>query len=95
MIAKKSKPNEAMYFTENLLEFTEGVLPNKSLKRLERYANIRNHLRIKNKELVKGQNILIMDDVCTTGATLYYCRRYLLEAGALEVKCMSLSQTIY
>jgi predicted amidophosphoribosyltransferase len=35
--------------------------------------------------LVKGKNVLLVDDVYTTGSTIRECTRILLEAGAESV----------
>lgn len=39
-------------------------------------------LDIVNKELVKGANVLIVDDICSKGTTFYYSALALKEAGA-------------
>lgn len=39
---------------------------------------------------VKGERVLIVDDVCTTGRTLGFFRRYLRDKGAADVVCLSL-----
>lgn len=42
---------------------------------------------------VKGRRILLIDDVCTSGATLKECVRILLDAGAGSVVCAALAHT--
>lgn len=41
---------------------------------------------------VKNMKILLVDDICTTGATLLEASRTLLEAEAKEVKCFTLAK---
>jgi ComF family protein len=40
---------------------------------------------------LQGQRILLIDDVCTTGSTLFHCREALLAAGALRVDALTLA----
>ena len=57
----------------------------------ERRVNIAGAYRVIRPELVKGQRILLIDDVVTTGATLSECAKTLREAGAAKVFCATLA----
>lgn len=44
------------------------------------------------EQIVAGLNILLVDDVTTSSATLNSCARALREAGAGDVKCLTLAR---
>ncbi len=60
--------------------------------RLERLSNIHGLYTCKNPEVFKGRNIILVDDVCTTGATLNECARILKEAGATYVLGLAIAR---
>jgi predicted amidophosphoribosyltransferase len=47
-----------------------------------------------NKSLAEGHNILIIDDVATSGATIDACAVALLNAGANEVYGLTLARAV-
>ena len=55
------------------------------LSRNERIENLEGAFEVKDKKLVKGKTILLIDDVFTTGTTINECTKTLLDAGAKEV----------
>jgi ComF family protein len=55
------------------------------LSREERIANVRNAFRVADAARVKGRDIMLVDDVMTTGTTLSECARVLKQAGAERV----------
>lgn len=55
------------------------------LKREERLENMRNVFRVWDAASVQGREVLLVDDIMTTGATLEACAACLLDAGAIRV----------
>ena len=60
-----------------------------SLKREERLKNIKEVFICPDKTAVKGSAIILIDDVCTTSATLEECARMLKKVGAREVLALT------
>lgn len=61
-----------------------------SIKASERADNVRGVFRIIDKSIVKNKNILIIDDIITTGHTLGECTRILAKSGCSFVSCATL-----
>lgn len=59
--------------------------------RQERFENLKNCFGVKNPEKVRGRNVIILDDVMTTGATLSEAKRVLKAAGAKKVLCVAIA----
>lgn len=53
--------------------------------RSKRLQNLKGSLAVKNNILLKGKNIILVDDITTTHATLLEARRALKDAGARSV----------
>jgi len=62
------------------------------LNKLERKENMREVFSILNPILFKNKNILIIDDVITTGATIESCRQITLQKGAKNVYTASFAR---
>lgn len=56
-----------------------------------REENVRGAFCVRNYNSLKGKNILLVDDVCTTGATAKECSRTLLASGANRVYLLVLA----
>jgi ComF family protein len=59
----------------------------------ERIENVKGMFCIKNAESVKGKNIILADDLVTTGATVSEAARTLFDAGALAVVCICIANS--
>ena len=49
---------------------------------------------VKRPELVRCRRVLLVDDVCTTGATLEACAHVLKVAGATRVDALTLARDV-
>lgn len=67
------------------LERAQATVSQTHLTASEREANVRNKFAIKKRSALKGQCVLLVDDVMTTGATVNECARVLKQSGAREV----------
>jgi ComF family protein len=56
-----------------------------ALDRAERIENLHNAFRLRKNADVRGLDVLLIDDVLTTGSTLSECARVLKRAGAISV----------
>jgi len=78
---------------KDVLVKTKETRPQKQLSRNERLSNVENSMTVKEslKEKIKGRDIIVIDDVATTGATLLEAKRSLLLAGARHVLTFALA----
>lgn len=60
----------------------------------QRKQNMQRAFAVKNADRLKGKQILLVDDVITTGATINACTRALLRAGVKGVFVISLARVI-
>lgn len=62
------------------------------LRAADREKNVRKAYAARRPDRVRGRTLVLVDDVTTTGATLRECARVLVEAGAKEVRAITLAQ---
>jgi len=69
-------------------------LPQHTLNRKERHANLRQAFNPLPAALQGGERVLLVDDVITTGATVHECSACLLKAGASAVYVAALARKL-
>lgn len=65
-----------------------------NLSKKEREKNILRAFLVEKPKEIKGKNILILDDVFTTGATVEECTKELMKARAKNIFVLTLARTV-
>lgn len=77
---------------ERLLVKKRDNKPQSGIKTAEqRRANVLGVYETVNEEMIAGRNILLLDDIITTGSTVSECARMLTGAGAKNVYCAAVA----
>ena len=72
---------------------TKKQAEQKLLNYTQRAANVRGAFVLRNAESVRGKDIILIDDVVTSGSTVGECVSMLYNAGARSVVCRSIART--
>lgn len=94
IIAKEISKRLGIQYSAGLLKKTKNTPPQSKLKRLERIKNIKGSFSLqKNRSAdVKYKNILLVDDLFTTGSTVNECARILKVAGSNNVRVVTMAR---
>ncbi|MCK5106289.1 MAG: ComF family protein [Elusimicrobiales bacterium] len=79
---------------KNAITRTKNTASQTTLNKEERKTNISNAFSISKPELIKGKNIILIDDVATTGNTLEELAKTLKKAGARKVAAFTLAREV-
>jgi ComF family protein len=95
--------NQSVYIAKGLskeinIPVSSGIIKRKKytqsqtkMNLIERQKNIEEAFKVKNDKKIKGKNILLIDDVITTGATISECGKVLLNSGAGNIYAASVA----
>ncbi len=87
-------PQDKQIIRADLLIRQRWTTPQASLNGHERRKNLRNAFMVANSAPVKGKNILLIDDVFTTGSTLNECAAILRHNGACDIQALTLARVL-
>jgi ComF family protein len=76
---------------DNLVRIRK-TFPQVNLPTEKRTENVKSAFYVKREEKIKGKNILLIDDVYTTGATIKECTKVLKKAGSGEIYVFTLAR---
>jgi ComF family protein len=87
-------PNSRMELRPTLLRRVRATQSQIGLTRHQRRENLRGAFAVAEPEEVRGREVLLVDDVMTTGTTAAECARVLHRAGALAVWVATVARTL-
>ncbi len=96
LLAQAIAREENLAYWPGMLARVRATRPQAGLTRAQRRLNVRGAFRVpkKRKEALRGRNILLIDDVMTSGVTARQCSRALLRAGAGNVYVLTLARRV-
>jgi ComF family protein len=83
-----------LHLSAGALERKRETPSQTGLTRHQRRENVRGAFGVAQPEAVKGREVLVVDDVFTTGATVSECARVLRRAGATKVWVATVARTL-
>lgn len=94
VLAKRLAEKSHIPYHSTILTRKRATISQGHMKAAERKRNVAGAFGIKNKHLIKDKNILLIDDVFTTGATINECSKILLKNGAAKVFVLTLARVV-
>lgn len=93
ILAKKINSSLKLRLKNSLLKKRHATPAQITLDKKAREANLFGAFEARNIKAFKGKNILLVDDIFTTGATSREASRILKQAGAARIDLISLART--
>ena len=78
--------------TQNLLLKVQNNLPQSRLNKEERMINIKNVYKAKNRKIIRGKKVLLVDDIFTTGNTANECAKELKKIGVKTIGVLTIAK---
>ena len=94
LLAKELSKILNVEFAENALLKIKKTMPQAELNYKQRQTNLIDVFKVGNKSVFKNKNVLIVDDIFTTGATIDNCASVIKKAGANKVFALTVAHTI-
>lgn len=89
LIAEMISRSTGIPLNTKALYRVRSTSPQKALRAYQRRENLSRAFRAEEREMKGAENILLIDDIYTTGATIEHCARALKRAGAKRVSFLT------
>ena len=92
LIAREISSKEKIKLGDNVMSKVKNNNTQSKLNKEERAQNVKNVYKITNNKEIIDKNILLIDDIYTTGATLNECSKMLKQAGAKMIDVLTIAK---
>lgn len=92
LIARKISKKLDIMYEENCLKKIINTAPQSKMNKEARGRNAKDVYIVKNKQKIINKNVLIFDDIYTTGATANECKKILKQNGANKVGIITIAK---
>lgn len=92
LIAKKISKDVKIPLQANCLVKTKNIIEQSKLNKEQRKQNIQNVYELKNREILNNKQILLIDDIYTTGSTVNECVKILQQGEPKKVDVLVLAK---
>lgn len=93
LMAREISALSGIPVVKNALAASDKKAEQKTLSARQRAENAKKAFIVTNIADITGRNILLIDDVCTTGSTLSVLAEQLIQHGAISVSCAAFAKT--
>ena len=94
VIAQVCFPTSKQKIIRNILLRHQATSYQTALSGAKRRKNLIGAFSLKNPEQIKNKNILLVDDVFTTGSTVHECAKVLRKAAAKRIEVFTLTRAV-
>lgn len=92
LIAREISSKEKIKLGDKVISKVKNNNTQSKLNKEERAENVKNVYKITNNKEIINKNILLIDDIYTTGATLNECSKMLKQAGAKKIDVLTIAK---
>lgn len=92
LIASKISKYVEIKLCDDVLIKSKNTIAQSKLNKNKRKQNIKGAFKILNSEKIQDKNILLFDDIYTTGSTVNECSKILTRAGAKRIGVLTIAK---
>lgn len=94
LLARKISKMANIHIETQVLKKAKNNQPQSSLNKEQRRQNVKNVYKVQNEVKIQNKEILLLDDIYTTGSTANECARMLKQAGCQTAGILTIAKQL-